>query len=181
MFKKFSILLAFIINSLLLFSASPQLVWHQTYGDPTDSQQVFVSAIDNYDNMFLAGAVYFNNTGSLIINCYDGIGNLMWNRLYSNTPPNGTTDKAVALFPNNQAGVTVIASVNTDAVLTHIITYNGTGNIQSDYMVGDPAAGNRVCNESSSSITLLKDSLIWLSYAPNIIDEGFFSLAGSAI
>jgi|GEM_PF-3050376 hypothetical protein len=141
--KKFILLLAFALNTALLFSASPQLVWHQVYGSPQDSQQVFVSAIDNYDNMFLAGAVYFSNSGSLIINRYDGVGVLMWNRLYSNNPPAGTVDKAVALFPDDQAGVRVIAAINTNAVLTHFLYYDGSGTLQSDLAVGDTAAGNK--------------------------------------
>ncbi len=141
--KKFIALLALSLNTLLLFSASPQLVWHQVYGDPTDSQQVFVSAIDNYDNMFLAGAVYINDAGNLIVNRYDGVGNLMWNRLYYNNPPAGTIDKAVALFPNNLAGVTVIAAINTRAAVTHFISYDGSGTLQSDISVGDTSSGNK--------------------------------------
>jgi len=141
--KRLALLLTTFLISAGLFSASPQLVWHQVYGTPTDSQQVFVMAVDNYDNLFLAGVVNLNGYGNVIVNRYDGVGNLMWNRLYNNDQPAANADKPVALFPDNQAGVTVIAYINKQAVLTHIFSYDANGNIQADHLIGDTTTGKK--------------------------------------
>ena len=70
--KRYALLLTCILRSGFLFSGSPQLVWNHTYGDPTLTQQVVVTAVDNYDNMFVAGFVNFGSYGNIIINRYDG-------------------------------------------------------------------------------------------------------------
>lgn len=143
MSKKFTLLPAFILNCLFLFPSSPGLIWHQTYGEPTYNQQVLVMALDNYDNMFAAGYVYFGNNGNILVNRYDGAGNLMWNRLYNNTYSSANPDQPVALFPDNQAGVTVVGYVNTQAAVTHILYYDAHGNLQVDSYVGDTTAGSK--------------------------------------
>jgi hypothetical protein len=143
MYRKYLLLLALTINFAFAFAGSPQLVWHQTYGETNLNQQVLVMSIDNYDNMFAAGFVNFGSYGNIIINRYDGVGRQMWNRLYSNTQGGTAIDKPVALFPNNQAGVTVVGCINGRAILTHIFSYDANGLLNSDIAVGDTLAGSK--------------------------------------
>ena len=140
--KKGALLIAFALNFQLLFSGSPGLIWHQTYGETTLSQPLLVMTIDNYDNVFAAGFVNFGNYGNIIINRYDGVGNLKWNRIYDNIPTTNVIDKPVALFPDNQAGVTMVAYVNGRAILTHIMSYGPTGVLEKDVYAGDTTAGS---------------------------------------
>ena len=158
--KPITLLLACLLNVLVLFASSPQLVWYQPYGEATNNQQVVVTAIDNYDNTFAAGFVSFGNYGNIIINRYDGVGALKWNRIYNNNIPAATSDKPVALFPDNQAGVTVIGYVHTQAILTHIFSYDGSGNLTSDYLLGDTTTGYKtiplaVLSDGSPSFYML--------------------------
>ena len=141
--KTFYLILLFVLTSLQLFSSTPGLIWHTVYGTSAYNQQVLVMTIDNYDNMFAAGYVNFGTSGNIIINRYDGVGNLKWNRIYNNSYPSGTTDKPVAVFPDNQTGVTVVAYVNTQAVITHILHYDATGYLQTNYAVGDSTSGSK--------------------------------------
>jgi hypothetical protein len=141
--RKHLLLLALALNFTIAFAGSPQLVWHQNYGETNLNQQVLVTCIDNYDNMFAAGFVNFGSYGNIIINRYDGVGRLMWNRLYNNTQDGNANDKPVALFPNNQAGVTLVGYVNGRAILTHIFGYDANGLLNSDITVGDTAAGSK--------------------------------------
>ena len=141
--KRYILLLFIGVNSAMLFAGSPQLVWHQTYGQSTLNQQVSVMVIDNYDNMFAAGYVDFGNYGNIIINEYDGVGLLKWNRIYTNVPTTNAIDKPVALFPDNQAGVTMVAYVNGRSILTHLLSYGPTGVLVKDVFVGDTTAGSK--------------------------------------
>ncbi len=141
--KRYTLLLLMGLNSALLFGGSPQLVWHQVYGESILNQQVLVMAIDNYDNMFVAGFVDFGNYGNIIINQYDGVGLLKWNRIYTNVPTTNVIDKPVGLFPDNQAGVTMVAYVNGRAILTHLLSYDPSGILVKDVFVGDTAAGSK--------------------------------------
>jgi len=140
--KKYIVLFVCALNSVLVFAGSPGLIWHQTYGETPYIQQVTVMVIDNYDNMFAAGFVNFGSYGNIIINRYDGVGNLMWNRLYNNIQTSAPVDMAVALFPDNMAGVTMVGYVNGSATVTHIVTYDPTGTQVGDVLVGDTASGN---------------------------------------
>ena len=141
--KKYTLLLVCAINNVLLFAASPQLIWHQSYGSSTYNQQVLVTALDRYDNLFAAGFVYFNTYGNVLVNRYDGVGNLKWNRVYNNTVPSATSDIPVGLFPDNTGGVTVVAFVNKRAVLTHIYNYDANGNLLGDNFIGDTTTGSK--------------------------------------
>ena len=159
--KKITLLIfACFLNAALLFSASPQLIWHQNYGEATLNQKLVVTAIDNYDNFFAAGYVNFGTYGNVLVNRYDGVGNLKWNRVYNNVQTSAAPDKPIGLFPNNQAGVTVVAYVNKQAVLTHIYSYDATGNLTNDVFIGDTITGSKtqpfaVIYDNASSFYLL--------------------------
>ena len=141
--KTVTLTLVVTLTTLKLFCSSPGLIWHTTYGASAYNQRVLVMAIDNYDNMFAAGYVNFGSSGNILINRYDGVGNLKWNRTYNNPYNSGTTDKPVAVFPDNVTGVTVVGYVNTQAVMTHILHYNASGYLTSDLVVGDSTAGSQ--------------------------------------
>ena len=132
-----------LLHATLLFSASPQLIWHQNYGEATLNQQLVVTAIDNYDNFFAAGYVNFGAYSNVLVNRYDGVGNLKWNRVYNNVQTSAAPDKPIGLFPNNQAGVTVVSYVNKQAVLTHIYSYDAAGNLANDVFIGDTTTGSK--------------------------------------
>jgi type IX secretion system substrate protein len=141
--KRYILVLACALNSVLLFAGSPGLIWHQAYGDPTLTQQLTAMVIDNYDNVFAAGFVNFGTNGNIIINRYDGVGNMMWNRLYNNSQTSTAIDKPVALFPDNQAGITCVGYANGPAILTHILHYDPTGTLTGDVAIGDTSAGSK--------------------------------------
>ena len=154
------LIFASLLNAALLFSASPQLIWHQNYGEATLNQQLVVTAIDNYDNFFAAGYVNFGAYGNVLVNRYDGVGNLKWNRVYNNVQTSAAPDKPIGLFPNNQAGVTVVSYVNKLAVLTHIYSYDAAGNLANDVFIGDTTTGSKtqpfaVIYDNASSFYLL--------------------------
>ena len=139
--KKIFLIFCLALNTAFLFSGSPGLIWHQAYGELNLDQRLLVMAADNYDNTFAAGYVNFGNYGNIIINRYDGVGNLKWNRIYDNFPVSNAIDKPVALFPDNQAGITLVGFVNSRATQTHILKYGPSGILVSDVTVGDSASG----------------------------------------
>jgi hypothetical protein len=141
--KKCILLFVCAFSSLMVFSGSPGLIWHQTYGETPYVQQVVAISVDNYDNTFAVGFVNFGTNGNILINMYDGVGVMMWNRMYNNPQTSNAVDKPVALFPDNQAGVSIVGYVNGRAIVTHILKYDPTGSLVGDVAIGDTTAGSK--------------------------------------
>ena len=112
----FTTAMGMLLSSVSLSSSPLELLWERTYDGPSAANDyAYDVAVDSSGNVIAVGSQYVSSQGHCwLVRKYDGLGNLIWSRTFTNTGTSQSAAQGVAVFPGGDIVVAGYVTVGSE-------------------------------------------------------------------